>query len=151
MREGRRDYNFNRQQSKQSMNVNVRPVRLRSHHTRPFQPYIQPLNEDKKTELSLTLIELHLDSKKQRMRASEITTSSAHTSGSNECKRTCCLFSTTPHPAVAAIHSSNKRPKINEVLSLPLIAVIKCIQAAKQCMRARCIVTRLHAYYMEHQ
>ena len=37
------------------------------------------------------------------MRVSEITTSGSHTDN-NECKRTkCCLYRTTPHPAVAAI------------------------------------------------
>ena len=128
-------------------NTNVRAVRATPYIQQSIQQINHPTNIN--AESSSPLIVVYLDTKIAH--EGEIITSSTHTTGNNECKRTPCSFTTAPHPAVAAIHSSNKRPKINEVLSLPLIAVINCIQAAKQCMRARCIVTRLHAYYMEHQ
>ena len=93
-------------------NTNVRAVRA--------TPYIQQINHPTNinAESSLSLIVVYLDTKIAH--EGEIMTSSTHTTGNNECKRTPCSFTTAPHPAVAAIHSSNKRPKINEVLSLPL-------------------------------
>ena len=119
--ESERDRNFKHSCRQQATNANVRCAdRLAQHHTRSFQPYSQRKNEstnestnewtNKDTkEVSLIFIVVYLDSKKERIRVSEITTSGTQT-GSNECKRTMrCLFRTKPHPAVPAIYSSNKQ------------------------------------------
>ena len=88
-------------------NTNVRAVRA--------TPYIQQINHPTNinAELSLSLIVVYLDTKIAH--EGEIMTSSTHTTGNNECKRTPCSFTTAPHPAVTAMHSAPLNEDKNRV------------------------------------
>ena len=83
------------------------------------------------------------------MRVSEITTSCTQTD-SNECKRTRCSFSTTPHPDVPDIHSTNERAKINETLMFIVIVVVILLSAFKKknTVWGWYAFIRLHASYI---
>ena len=74
------------------------------------------------------------------MIVNEITTSSTHTASGNECKHTCCLFSTKPHPVVPAVHSTNQRRLTHYHCSITRSKIVHAW--------GRHALLRLHAYYV---